>query len=328
MTAKLSLVLALGCLLGGAAFGQHVISARSGLIHYTEGDVFLGDSRIEMKAAEYPEVKAGQHLRTADGRAEVLLSPGVFLRLSENSEIAMESNQLSDTRVTVLNGSVLVEAGEINQGTSLAVTVHGKVLEVRKRGVFRIDADTPSRVRVFDGEITVADPGRSVIVKEGRQVMLTSVPAIEKFQKQDTDSFHRWAGRRSGYLAMANMSAAGHVRDNNVPWQVGGWYFSPYFGMFTYIPMRGMYRNYWNHSYYAPSTVFNPRQPAPMMPTVDPFGGGGFGGMRDRGSFGGGGGRGVYSAPSAPSAGGGGMSAPAGGGGQSGSSAGGGSGRR
>ena len=272
MTYKtLSLSLTVGCVLAGAAYGQHVISARSGLIHYIEGEVFLGDKAVTQKLGEYPDMKAGEHLRTEAGRAEVLLTPGVFLRLSENSEIALTANALTDTRIDVVKGSVLLEAGEVSKEHSIEFTVAGSVLEVRKRGVFRIDATTPPRVRAFDGEITIADVGRSLAVKEGRQAMLTAVPVVEKFAKDETDAFYRWAGRRSGYLALANISASRRMYDQygNSGWLVGGWYYNPYFGMFTYVPGRGQYRNAWNHSYYAPA------RPAPIYqsPSMDSFSG-------------------------------------------------------
>jgi len=233
------------------------------LIHYTEGKVFLADNPVTQKVGEYPDIKAGQHLRTDEGRAEVLLTPGVFLRLSENSEIAMISNALTNTRLEVVKGGVVIEAGEVLKEHAIELLVGGSELELRKRGVFRIDASTPPRIRVYDGEISVVDKGKPLTVKEGRQVLLTSVPVPEKFSKEDTDAFYRWAGRRSGYLAAANMSAAHYMHENNIPWTTGGWYFNPYFGMFTYVPLHGRYRNAWNQTYYAPAPIYR------QMPNFD-----------------------------------------------------------
>src|ERR1039458_7667041 len=83
-----------------AALAQSaVISARSGLIHYVEGQVYLGDQLVETKFGVFPEVKENQQLKTEEGRAEVLLTPGVFLRLGENSSFRMITNRLIDTRL-------------------------------------------------------------------------------------------------------------------------------------------------------------------------------------------------------------------------------------
>src|SRR5215472_3504504 len=79
--------------------GQAVISTHSGVVYFFEGSVFVGDQRLEQKFGRFPEVGEGRELRTEHGRAEVLLTPGVFLRVGENSAIRMLSSKISDTRV-------------------------------------------------------------------------------------------------------------------------------------------------------------------------------------------------------------------------------------
>ncbi len=50
-------------------------------------------------------------LRTGQGRAEVLLTPGVFLRVGENSAIRMLDNRLLSTRVEIVSGNAIVRIG-------------------------------------------------------------------------------------------------------------------------------------------------------------------------------------------------------------------------
>ena len=100
------LCVVLGSVPAGA---QSVISAHSGTIHYIEGDVTIDGNGLHPKFAEFPEVKSGQVLATDEGRAEVLLTPGVFLRLAEKSSVRMLSNALADTRIAVIFGSVLID---------------------------------------------------------------------------------------------------------------------------------------------------------------------------------------------------------------------------
>jgi hypothetical protein len=289
----------------GSAFGQHVISAKAGLIHYTEGEVLLGDKAIEQKQGDFKEMKVGDRLTTREGRAEILLTPGVTLRLSENSEVVMNSNKLSDIRFEVAAGSALIEAGEISKDTNIDVVLNGATVEVRKRGVFRLDATTPPKVRVYDGELTIANAGAPMVVKEGREVLLAAVPVVEKFRKEETDSFVRWAGRRSGYLSAANMSAARYMRENNMSWQTAGWFYNPYMGMFTYLPFNGVYNNFWNHRYYSPRAVYSYNPPSMQPGGYDPNN---IGSSRGPVDFGrsdiGSGGRAVYSSPSSVSSGG------------------------
>src|SRR6185295_11157481 len=114
------LCVVLGSVPAGA---QSVISAHSGTIHYIEGDVTIDGNGLHPKFAEFPEVKSGQVLATDEGRAEVLLTPGVFLRLAEKSSVRMLSNALADTRIAVIFGSVLIEAGELLPGNAVSFEV-------------------------------------------------------------------------------------------------------------------------------------------------------------------------------------------------------------
>src|ERR1700675_5152630 len=91
------------------AGAQSVISTHSGVIHFFEGAVYLGDQPLESHLGRFPSVPQGAELRTAEGRAEVLLTPGVFLRLGEQSAIRMVANDLADTQVELRAGSAIVD---------------------------------------------------------------------------------------------------------------------------------------------------------------------------------------------------------------------------
>ena len=60
---------------------QSVISAQSGMINYTEGQVLLNDQDIQVTSTRFPQVRVQDVLSTKEGRVEVLLNPGSFLRI-------------------------------------------------------------------------------------------------------------------------------------------------------------------------------------------------------------------------------------------------------
>jgi hypothetical protein len=289
-----------------AGSAQSVISVKAGLVHYAEGKVLVEDKQVEAKFGEFTEMKQGQVLRTEEGRAEVLLTPGVFLRISENSAFKLVGNKLEDIRIEVLEGSVLVEAGEIGKEDSIVLTAGDSSVNIVKRGLYRIDAD-PAVLRVFDGEAQVAANGQTLKVKKGRQTSLGGALVAAKFDKEFSDPFQRWAGRRAGYLAAANVSAAKSILDSNVGWRRSGWYFNPYFGYFTYIPAYGNYFSPFGYYYYTPrkvDVVYNP--PSRNVGYIDRsagFGGSSMGGFSGSGrgassaTYSGGGG---YAAAPAP----------------------------
>lgn len=246
-------------LFGSILSAQTVISARSGLIHLAEGQVYLKDQLINPQFGQFPEVKEGETLRTAEGRAEVLLSPGVFLRLAENSAVKMISNRLIDTRLEFLSGSALIEAAEIEKDTNLTVVYKETTLEFPKKGLFRLDSD-PGSLKVYNGEAVVSGAGQTLTLKEGRMTLLAGVYSAEKFDNKVGDAFYRWAARRSGAMAAANVSAAKSVRTSGFfsggsGMGTGMWQYNPYFGLFTFIPGMGTYYSPFGYYYYSPVTV-------------------------------------------------------------------------
>src|SRR5512143_2442912 len=104
-----------------AAWAQAVISAHSGMVNFVEGDVRIAGQPVKRDCAIFPDVKIGQTLSTQMGRAEVLLTPGVFLRLDQHTSFRMISNKLTDTQVEILSGSALIEASEILKNNRIAV---------------------------------------------------------------------------------------------------------------------------------------------------------------------------------------------------------------
>jgi hypothetical protein len=199
-------------------------------------------------------VKENGTLRTTTGRAEVLLTPGVFLRLGENSAFRMVTNRLIDTRLELLSGSAVIEADELPKDNSVTVVYKDAVIHLAKKGLYRFDG-SPAALRVFDGEADVKAADRTIEVKDGKMITLDSDLAIAKFNKNTTDPLDRWSRRRGEYLAMANVSAANSIRRSNSLWQSSGWRWNPYFGMFTFIPMSGVAYSPYGYRFWSPVTV-------------------------------------------------------------------------
>ena len=242
-----------------SAGAQSVISAHSGVIHYVEGDVTIDGSAVHPKFAEFPDVKSGQVLATEEGRAEVLLTPGVFLRVTENSSVRMLSNALADTRMEVLSGSVLVEVGELLPNNAIAFDAAGAHMTLAKKGLYRIDAG-PARLRVYDGQAVVSEGSDSLTAKKGHEIDLDAAKLLDaRFDVKDTDSFYRWGARRAEYVAAANVISA-RVASNSdyksgFASGAGGWSWNPYFGMFTFLPASGVYFSPFGAAFYSPGMV-------------------------------------------------------------------------
>ncbi|MDZ4798283.1 MAG: hypothetical protein SGI92_08985 [Bryobacteraceae bacterium] len=288
----------------GAACAQDVISAKSGMIHYTEGVVTLdGVEVVKKNSADFPAMKEGAELKTTMGRAEVLLSPGVFMRVAENSGVRLVKNDILDTQLGITGGSLLIEVSEAEKNSALSVAVGETKLDLGRRGLYRIDF-SPAQVRVYNGSALAVAGGQTVTVKEGKEATLnTAVIVQSKFDKEETDAFYRWASRRSGYIASANLSAAKRTYDNGTSMAYSNWMYNPYFGMFTYMPYRGLYHSPFGYSYFSPGAVANVfYRPVYNSPSSGGFGGGGMDAGRGMSDMGGRSSGGSYSSGSTMSA--------------------------
>jgi hypothetical protein len=111
-----------------------------------------------------------------------------------------------------------------------------------------------------------------------RLVPLNGVSVAEKFDTKTGDALFRWARQRGESLAMANPSAARGLRNVGA----NSWVYNPYYGMFTFVPYRGVWRSFWGYQFWSPGDVYAfyyPRQ----------YSGSGWGGGSSSGpSYGGG----------------------------------------
>jgi hypothetical protein len=264
-----------------SAYGQSVISAKSGLIHHMQGRVLIDGKEIEPKNGRFDDVKNGQVLSTEEGLAEVLLTPGVVLRVAENASFKMVSNRLEDTRVEILTGSALVEVGEMLPENATTLLYKSTSMALLKKGLYRVDSE-PGAFLVYDGEARVTAGEQTILAKKAMRIELGAVLVAGKFDPKAGDPLYRWAARRSNYLAAANISAAKQLHNQGYGSGMGSrWAWNPWFAMFTFVPGSGIWRSPFGCDYYSPLKVITIYQ----QPMINAYSGGtGF----SRGSMGGG----------------------------------------
>jgi hypothetical protein len=262
-------------------FAQSVTSAHSGTLHYFEGDVSIDGVSVHAAVGKFPEIKEQGVLRTGKGRAEVLLTPGVFLRIGENSAIKMLDNRLVSTRVEILEGNAVVESDDPMMSLKQSpVALIYKDYEIRmvKHGLIEISSE-PAQVKVFEGQAQVVAADNHVVVKDGHLLPFSAALNTEKFNDRVGDDLFLWARDRSQNLSVASMSSARSLNSGNSAYSYGsstpgnwngGWYFNPYFNMFTFVPVGGTFFNSWGYGFFSPATIYNYYEPSGYW-----YGGGG-----------------------------------------------------
>jgi hypothetical protein len=216
------------------ADGQSVISTRSGVVHFFEGAVYLGDAPLEPHLGKFPSMAQGAELRTAQGRAEILLTPGVFLRMGESSAIRLVTNDLSDTRVQLLAGSDIVDSAEPSSGTSVTLLYKDWNVRFLQKGIYRIDSEPP-RLLVLQGDakVSAGATGTPVSVKQGMDLPFAAVLVPEISIDGPTDALANWAHGRNESISADNAITAQIDEDpasRNSTLALNG---------FTYFPMIG-----------------------------------------------------------------------------------------
>jgi hypothetical protein len=206
MSNRLVFVCALAPVLSVPAWSQSVISVYSGVIHLAEGSVFLDNRPVEQKPGRFEEIKPGSELRLEDGRAEVLLTPGVFLRMGEGSAIRMVSNVLADTRVDLLHGPAIIDAAEPSPQTSVTVISGDAQIRVHKAGRYRFNSNPPElRVSDGDAEVTIGS-GKPFGVNNGHLLDLASGTIMHSSPL--ADDLDNWDRDRSEAIARGNLAGS------------------------------------------------------------------------------------------------------------------------
>ena len=247
------------------AGAQSVISTHSGVIHFFEGAVYLGDQPLESHLGRFPSVPLGGQLRTEAGRAEVLLTPGAFLRMGEQSSIRMLANDLADTQVELQAGSAIMDSGEPNPGTSVTVVYKDWRIHFLQKGSYRIDAD-PARLSVRQGEAEVfaRDAGEPVLVDTGMSLPLDSALAPERSAQQVGDALSDWSTGRGQSISADNAITEQIDEDPSaVTAGLDGFTYFPFLGVPSAVPISpGLYNSPGVYStpglYSSYSTLYQP----------------------------------------------------------------------
>lgn len=206
-----------------------------GTINYVEGAVYLDGQPLGKNSVGSTQMEAGQVLQTHEGKAEILLNPGIYLRVDDHSEVKMISPFLTPTKVAVLRGEAGVEVDQLLKQNVVQVIDHGVTTQLAKTGYYEFNANH-DRVKVFKGQAEVEYASNKWAKVKGDHEMALLPGEKEKAVKfhpdQQEDPLMAWSKLRSQYLAEANQQMAPEFYG---PGFYPGWYWNPYMWNYTFI---------------------------------------------------------------------------------------------
>lgn len=224
--------------------GQDADIPQPGTINYIEGAVSLADRALPPRAQEPVAVMPGQVLATAQGKAEILLTPGIFFRLDDNSAVKMVTPNLTHTVVELEQGRAAVEVDAIFPENQVQVLLHGKTVQLLKRGFYEFSADN-GQVRVFDGKASVQEDGGRWTEVKGKHEFNVGGPGKPDGFNEDRakDDLYKWSSLRAEYMAQSD----GQMGD---AYETPGWYWNPYFGGYGFFGYPFWSPFGWGYGYY------------------------------------------------------------------------------
>jgi hypothetical protein len=148
-------------------------TALPGTINYIEGQVLINGNLLNSRQEGNVSLQRDDMLSTTQGKVEVLLSPGAFLRVGNNSQIRMVSPGMGDPTIEVVRGEVMVEVDYLPKLARLDILERGADAALLKEGVYRFNADEGS-ISVFDGKAQVGENGKTKDFGRGKELLLLS----------------------------------------------------------------------------------------------------------------------------------------------------------
>ena len=234
---------------------KFVISAKAGGINAITGGASVhgkGESDWQQLSIT-DDLNSGDRVRTSsDGRIEILLNPGSYLRIGGNSEVELSDNTLSNLEVRLLRGTAIVEATGVD-GLELNISIstpHAKLAIVRQ-GLYRLNVvpEDNTELIVRKGRVILSDSHTKI--KGGNKVVFSatnfSVAKLTKeekkaVEKQDVDV---WSKERAQTLAKANSRITNRMLTSafasfngfdSSRRSLGYWFFNSRVGCYTFLP--------------------------------------------------------------------------------------------
>lgn len=212
------------------------------------------------------DLSAGDTVKTGSyGRAEVLLNPGSYLRIAENSEFEMTDPSLDSLSIKIVKGSCLIEVtgADETEMSIEAITPQSKIM-IDRRGLYRVNVTSTNRTELLVLKGTAIISGESAIatnVKDGRMASVSGGQiTTATFDKRNQDAFDLWSQDRGETLVAANSRLSQrHIARNYSRYRghwgrsgygsFGGlWVFDPFIGYHTFFPFySGWYSPYGHH---------------------------------------------------------------------------------
>jgi hypothetical protein len=190
---------------------KYIISAKAGGVNFVAGNVTVerkGDDRWQLLSST-DDLQTGDRVTTgAGGRVEVLLNPGSYMRVNEDSVFELIDASLNNLIVRLSKGSAVLEVtGADDVALAIGITTPQATTVIVKGGIYRFNILTnettevivrKGRVLCGRGTVNEVKGGNKALIRRGGNV------EVAKLNKKEQDTLDLWSKERAQTLARAN----------------------------------------------------------------------------------------------------------------------------
>ena len=239
-------------------------------LSYVKGNIYIQrstDLGYEEGVVNMP-VSEGDRMGTTDGRAEIYLGNGNYVRLDNETKIdflTLPKIESELIRIRVWTGNIYFRVRDLKEEKNIEIHTTDVSIYVLDNGLYRIDVrqGSETEIFVFEGMLEAAGESDSILINNEQRVEVSTGRFISqptRFYAVAEDSFDRWSEHRDSQIRKrmakaylpeeledfeyelsangewVNMAPHGHV------WVPGGIdpYWRPYYnGRWTWLNLCG-----------------------------------------------------------------------------------------
>jgi hypothetical protein len=244
---------------------KFVISARAGGVNSVAGRVMVTrPGQAAQLLTDEDNLSAGDMVATGQAsQTEILLNPGSYLRVAENSEFTLVDNSLNNLVVKLTKGSAIIEATAGDDADlRINILANQQRFLIIRSGIYRINVQPGStELLVRKGRVLLDNDPRQVVKGGTRVNYVAGGPLVAKLDKKDQDQFDFWSKQRAETLARANQRISARAVNGYLasmspfewafsaanPW--GLWAYSQSSRSYTFMPFHYGWSSPYGHNY-------------------------------------------------------------------------------
>src|SRR5579871_2530918 len=221
-----------------------------GVLNSLQGDVSVNGLPVRAFDAGKARLEVGGSIQTGEGMAEMLLTPGAFLRLGNRSVLNLEAAGPTDVRAKLTQGEALIEVVDLQAG--LVVEQNGAIAVIRKPGLYDFNAKR-ARIDVYAGEAELKTDRSRAVAGKGVGIKAHDLREF-KAAPNPGSALLAWSNLRSEQLSRESWASAAEASSDAAKPNSAGpaWYWNPWSASYTFLSASGFVTGPFGWPYYSP----------------------------------------------------------------------------